>query len=400
MPEYQYIAVDDSGNSKRGTMFVENEQYLESKLKEMGYILVKAEEIKTTGFSLFERINRKDLIQFTVHLSTILDAGIPLLVGLRDIASQTQKRKMRYIIDDIANRIEAGASLSEAMSEHSNVFSELYVNMIYAGEKTGNLEEVLNDLIDFLSWQDELAANVKQAMIYPAVILVAGMLLILFLLSFVLPRFLIVFKKAKVQLPLPTRVLLTLSSFFEKYWIFVILFLISLIVIVKLLLKTEKGRYFFDSIKLKLPIFGSLIKKVALSRFAHYMASLLKSGVDIVESLWVAERVIGNAVLARVIRESIMRVKDGEPLSACLSESGHFPPLIVRMIQIGESTGTIDTTLTKVSEHYDKEVPYTIKKIFAIFEPLMIILLGAVVVSIALSMFLPMYQMIRIMSKG
>jgi type IV pilus assembly protein PilC len=399
MPEFTYKAVDAQGREVKGALNAPSELELEDRLREMGLTLVRARP--ETGVSLFsfERITRKDLISFTLHLSTVLSAGIPLLTGLRDMAEQTTKRRLRQVIEQIAEDVRAGASLSEALGRHPKVFSELYVNMVHAGEASGNVEGVLNELTAFLEWQDDLAASVTQALLYPIVILVAGVMLVFFLLSFVLPRFLDVFAKAKVQLPLPTRILLGISGFFARYWLLLLLLAAGLVVLVIRLKRTPRGAMLWDRFKLNLPIFGGLIRRVALSRFAHHMGTLLKAGIDITEALWVAERVIGNAVLAQIIRNALVRVREGEPLSRTLEQSGEFPPLIVRMFQIGERTSSLELTLSKVSEHYDKEVPVTIKRIFSIFEPVVIVFLGAVVVGIALSMFLPMYQMIRLMSR-
>lgn len=398
MPDFAYVAKDENGVTVRGTLTAPSEFELGDKLSAMGYLLVYSQPSKWFHDFSIERISRKDLISFTVHLSTVISAGIPLLTGLMDMSEQTEKKRFRRVIEDLARNVQGGSSLSQAMGKHPRVFSELYVNMISAGETTGNIEGVLNDLIDFLGWQDDLAAEVTQALIYPIVILGAGILLVFFLLSFVLPRFMLIFQKAKVTLPLPTRILLGLSHFFSNYWYFIALAIVGIAFILRYTANTKRGRLLIDRIKLNIPIFGPLVRKVALSRFSHYMASLLKAGIHITEALWVAERVIGNAVLARVIRQALIRVEEGESLSDCLRQSGEFPKLIVRMLAIGEKTSSLEMTLTKASEHYDKEVPYTIKKIFSIFEPVIIVLIGVIVVGIALSMFLPMYQMIRLMS--
>lgn len=400
MPDFAYVAKDFSGKTVKGVMSADGESQLYTKLLDMGYHLLTANSVGRGGAFSLERITRKDLIGFTVNLSTVLSAGIPLMTGLKDIEEQTEKERFRRIIQDVSRNVAAGSKLSDALAKHPKIFSPLYVNMIGAGERTGNIEDVLNDLIDSLSWQDDLAADVTQALIYPLVILSSGFILVFFLLSFVMPRFLLVFQRAKVELPLPTQILLGISKFFSQYWYLVLLGLLALVIGFRILSKTPSGRLFIDQLKLRVPIFGSLVRKVALSRFAHYLAALLRAGVDIIEALWVAERVIGNAVLARVIRLSLVRVKEGESLSQCLAQSGEFPGLIVRMIAIGERTGALEMALGKVSQHYDKEVPHTIKKIFAIFEPVIIVLMGVIVVSIALSMFLPMYQMIRVMSQG
>jgi len=240
---------------------------------------------------------------------------------------------------------------------------------------------------------------VKQMTIYPAFILTAVSLLIILLMTFVFPRFTVIFEKTGAPLPLPTRIVMAFSHFFSSYWWVLIISLVGLVIFQRVFVRTPQGKFVWDQLKLRIPVFGELLKKVALSRFSHYLATLLRAGVDIVYSLEVVERVVDNAVIARVVRECRDRVVSGDLMSDSLSRSGHFPPLVVRMIAIGESTGNMEETLGKVSEYYDREVPATLKKVFAIFEPLVIGILALIVLLMALSMFLPLYQMISLVGK-
>ncbi len=398
MPTYYYNAKNEAGATVSGHLSAINELDLEERLQNRGLFLISAKPGSAKPLDVsFERINRKDLITFTIHLATVLSAGVPMLTGLEDLCNQTEKEKFRLVIEDLLYLVQSGLSLSEALERHPEVFSELYVNMVRAGEATGNVEGVLKDLVSFLEWQEELSSNILQALIYPSVLLGAISMLVIFLFTFVLPRFVEIFQKSDMPLPMMTRIVLGISSIFTSYWYILLVLIISSLAGYRLLKGSDWGRYFIDRVKLNLPIFGQLIRKIALSRFSHHLGALTRAGVDITQSLWIAEKVIGNEVLSRVIRNALVRLKEGERLSVSLSASGEFPPLILRMLAIGEQTGSLEMTLEKVSQYYDREVPATIRRIFAIIEPVIIIVLGLVIIGIAISVYVPLYQMVRLM---
>jgi len=366
----------------------------------MGLYLITAKKTKVPeSYLSWERVKRKDLITFSVHLSTTLSAGIPILQALQDLIEQTEKPKFKKVIEDISRNIQAGNSFSEALAKHPKVFSELYVSIVKAGETTGNVDKVLDDLVTFLEWQESLATDVKQATIYPAFILLAVISLIVLLMTFVFPRFTVIFERTNVPLPLPTRVVMGISHFITSYWFIILLLVTAMAISYRLVVKIPRGRYFFDKLKLKLPVLGNLLRKIALSRFSHHFSALLKAGVEIYHSLMVTEKVVGNTVIAKVISSARDYISTGETLSESLKKGNEFPSLVIRMISIGESSGSIDKTLDKVSQYYDREVPVTIKKVFAIFEPIVIATLAVIVLGMALSMFLPLYQMLSLVGK-
>ena len=400
MPSFTYKAKNEYGKTIKGTLIASNEDQLAASLDQIGLYLISAK--KTTiaaSYLSWESIKRKDLITFTVHLSTTLSAGIPILQSLQDLIEQSEKPRFKNIIEDVSRNIQAGSSLSEALSKHPKVFSELYVSMVKAGETTGNVDKVLNDLVAFLEWQELLAMDVKQATIYPAFVLSAVISLVVLLMTFVFPRFTVIFERTNAPLPLPTRVVMGISHFTTSYWFIIVLLVMALIVSHRLAVKTPGGRYLFDKLKLKLPVFGNLLRKIALSRFSHHFGALLKAGVEIYHSLMVTEKVVGNTVIAKVISSARDYISAGESLSESLKKGNEFPSLVIRMIAIGESSGNLDKTLGKVSQYYDREVPITIKKVFAVFEPIVIASLAVVVLGMALSMFLPLYQMLNLVGK-
>jgi type IV pilus assembly protein PilC len=373
-------------------MLAENEDQLALILRDMDLYLVKAKpEGNSTPIYITRPVKRRELINFTVHLSSAIGAGIPILQAFEDLEQQTTNPKMKKAIQTIIEDLGGGASLSAALSRHPHIFSDVYSAMIRTGETSGTLVKVLQHLTSFLEWQENLASEIKRATIYPATVFIAVVLLIGVLLGFVFPRILPVIQSLKVPLPLITRVVMTVADLFRSGWYLVLLGAVGLFFLFRFLKGTEGGRYFVDAIKLRVPVAGALLEKICLSRFAHHLGMLLRTGVDISQSLSIAERVVGNAVIALAVSEAREKVIQGGPLWRSLQETGAFPPLITRMIFIGETTGTIDNTLDRVTEYYDREIPATVKKLFAVLEPLIIILLAAMVLLVALSIFIPLY---------
>ena len=372
-------------------MLAVNEEQLALTLREMDLYLVRA---RTEGISsriIGRPVKRRELINFTLHLGAAIGAGISILQAFEDLQRQTANRGMLRALQAILDDLRGGSSLSEALSRHPAIFSDIYVSMIKAGEASGNVSRVLEHLTGFLEWQEELAAEIKRATIYPAIVLIGVLALTGVLIGFVFPRILPVIISLKVPLPLITRGVMALSDLIQKGWYLILIGAVSLYVMLRLLKSNESGLLIVDAIKLRLPVIGVLVEKICLSRFAHHLAILLRTGVDISQSLSIAERVVGNAVIAQAVRETKEKVMQGGFLWRSLQETGAFPPLVVRMVFVGESTGTVDSTLEKVTEFYDREIPATVKRVFAVVEPLLIVLLAAIVLLVALSIFIPLY---------
>ncbi|MCP4366260.1 MAG: type II secretion system F family protein [Planctomycetes bacterium] len=409
MPQYTYTAIDDDGKPVDGTLEAENEDELATNLSQMGYYLLTATTAKrgkkakakkgSKGGFYFGKVKQREIITFTHHLSTVLSAGIPILQGLEDLVEQTEDARFRNILAETRDDVKGGSSLSDAMAKHPEAFSELYVNLLKAGEASGEVDRVLAEIARFLEWQEEMTANVKQITIYPTVVFGAIVLLVGYLFAFVFPTFTKILTQLNVPLPLPTLIVISISNFMKNYWWLLLIGIAGVITTIKVILRYPWGRYAFDRFKLGIPIFGTLLRKIALSRFAHFMALLYSAGVDILESLTVVERVVGNEVIARVIRDAREQVKAGRRLSEPLRASKQFPPMVVRMVEIGEISGQLDKTLLKVSEFYDREIPQTVKKVFAAFEPIMIVFLAGIVLLVAVSMYLPLYSSLGTLGK-
>lgn len=374
-------------------MLADDEEQLAMTLRGMDLYLVAAKpERASTTFYITRPVKLREIINFTVHISTSIGAGIPILQALEDVEEQTNNKKMQQAIREVADDLRGGSSLSDALARHPIIFTDVYVNMVRAGEASGTLDQVLQRLVNFLEWQDGLASEIRRASIYPATVLVAVLGLIGILLGFVFPRILPVINSLKVPLPFITRAVMAAGDVFRFGWFWILLGLASVFVLIRLLRASEGGRLIVDALKLRIPVIGGLVEKICLSRFAHHLSLLLRTGVDITQSLTITARVVGNAVIAQAVSEAREKVVQGGSLWRSLQETQVFPPLVVRMVFVGESTGTIDRSLERVTEFYDREIPATVKKVFAVLEPLIIVILAALVLTVALAIFIPLYD--------
>ncbi len=396
MARYDYNAVDDYGKKVRGTMSSADQNALRDALAAMGLHMVSARQVsESSGFALLHRrVKRADLIEFTYHMKTLIGAGVPLVSALSDVAEQATNPDFRDVLRDVRRNVQSGATLSGGFALHPDVFPEIFVSIVRSGEVTGNIDGVLEDLNRFLTWQEELGKTIRQATYYPVTVvsMVGGLIVLLF--TFVFPRFLSIFKGAAVELPLPTRIVIWISEFFRDYGLYLLAALVLGIVALKLYRRTEAGRLRVDGWKLRVPLAGELIRSIEMSQFAHFSASLFRAGVEMTQSLAVVEKVIGNRVIAAVIRQAREEMIAGGGLSVALRKSGEFPPMVIRMVSAGESSGNLDATLENVSAYYDREVPAIVRKTFAVLEPAMTILLAVIVLGAALSFFLALYKMV------
>lgn len=399
MPRYEYQAIDDYGKRVRGTLLAADETGVRETLAPMGLHLISAKARAAAPGGLFRRtrIRRDDIIQVTYHLKTLIGAGIPIIVALGDLAEQTEHPALKEVLHDIRRNVQSGAGLSDSFALHPESFPESFVSIIRAGETTGNLEGVLGDLARFLTWQEELAKTIRQATYYPMTVIaaVAGLIFILF--TFVFPRFIKVFDAASVELPLPTRMVIAVSAFFRDYGLALLAAAAAAALAVRLYQRTEGGRYRVDAFKLRIPLVGRMIRAIEISRFSHFLALLFRAGVETIHSLSVVERVIGNRVIASVVRKAREELTAGRGLSSSLGSSGQFPQMVVRMVSAGEATGRLDETLENVAVYYDREVPLTVRKTFAILEPAVVLILAVIVLGAALAFFLALYKMVGAM---
>ncbi|MBI2998921.1 MAG: type II secretion system F family protein [Deltaproteobacteria bacterium] len=402
MPQFYYKARNLLGQRVTGLMVVSDELELEERLRINHLFLVEAKkEGGPKRVPLFgAKIARTDVITFTVHLAVIFSAGVPLLQGLEDLRAQTDKKSFQFIIGQIIEDVQGGSSISAALAKHPKVFSEVYVNMVAAGELSGNMPTILNEMVRFLEWQEALTTEIKRATTYPTVVFIAVVALVTILYTFAFPRIFPVLLSMKVPLPFVTRLVIGVSQFFSAYWHVLLAAIFLIFFAIKLARRRPGGKLFLDGVMLRLPVIGDLARKIALSRFAHHLGALFRAGVDISKSLATVEQVVGNAVIARAIATTRERVLEGATLWYSLQQTGVFSPLVIRMVSIGETSGKMDETLVKVCQYYDQEVPAAVKRLFSVVEPLIIVFLALLVVVSALAMYLPLYSALGRISGG
>jgi type IV pilus assembly protein PilC len=390
---FHYRAIDEDSRVIRGRIDASDEDALEQILRSKGLILLEATKGKFV-FYRKPRLSEKDLVNFTYFLNLILASGIPLMNGLHEMAKQSANRRIATAASFLQYKIEAGKSIAEAMAEYPELFPPFYISMVRAGEISGNLEQVLNDVMAYLEWQMKLKKDVKAALAYPAIVLTAVAMLIALLFIFVMPKFMKILADFKVGLPLPTKILMVVVGIVKGYWPLIILCLLATPVIFGVIYTTASGRRMIDMAVLRIPLFGELVRKLNHSRYFRTFATLFRSGLSMNEILRVSSDVVKNRVIADSFQDVTDAVLGGEQFSKVLKDSGEFAPLLVNMVEIGEKTGTLDSTIVRISDIYDREIPETMKKIFTIVEPLIIILLGGLVLLTVASFFLPLYKII------
>ncbi len=402
MATFAYKALDKAGTEAAGTLDADNERLALGRLRDMGYLPLEVREQKVAkggildtllGIFAGKRVKGKDIVTFTRQLSTLIDAGLPLLRSLNVLGEQTENPNFKIQIKDTASSVQGGSTFSDALAKHPKTFNKLYVNMIKAGEAGGVLEVVLTRLAEFSEKEQALKSKVKGAMVYPALVILIGAGVVLFLTIAIIPTFATMFTDIGATLPLPTRIMMGLSDFLKGFWWVNLLAVLAVVVIYKMWVRKEKGKYQVDKIKLKLPILGDLMKKGAISRFSRTLGTLITSGVPILQALLIVKDTAGNEVVSRAMVAVHNSIREGESIAGPLGKSPVFPPMVVHMIAVGEETGALDTMLIKVSDTYDREVDTMVDALTSILEPILILGMGIVVGFIVIAMYLPIFQM-------
>ncbi len=405
MPSYRYVAKDKDGKTVKGTMEAKDNEGLITILRGKDLIIVSVNEIAArpkAAAVLFQPQKKKvkldDLVVFSRQLSTMVSAGIPVVNALDILGEQVENRSFKNIILTVRDDIETGSSLSEGMAKHSAVFSELYVNMVKAGESSGMLDEILDRVASYLEKASSLQKKVRSALIYPAVVSTMALIITTILLVFVIPVFKDIYAGFGAGLPRPTQALITVSEFMRRNFLFAIGGFFVLGIIMSRLARTEKGRLFMDSNSLRLPIFGILLRKVAISKFTRTFSTLVKSGVPILTCLEIVGKTAGNKAVERAVKGVHSSIREGESIATPLEDSKIFPPLVVRMISVGEKTGELDKMLTKIADFYDDQIDSSVSGLTSMIEPLIIAFLGVVIGTIVICMFLPIFKMSTLIS--
>jgi type IV pilus assembly protein PilC len=404
MPSFAYQAKDASGKTVNGVIEAENERVLRSKLREMNYYVTGITQ-KGGGvlnadlnavFGKFRGVGEQSLVVFSRQFATMINAGLAMVRCLDVLSVQTEDAQLKPILIAIRRDVEGGSTLASALGKYPKTFSPLFTNMVRAGELGGILDDVLNRLAGFLEKDFNLKKKVKSAMTYPTVILVMAIGIVIFLVTFILPTFIQMFEQMQMKLPLPTMLLMAFTKGVRNPYVLIP----SLAVIAvgwflfNRYVSTPVGRRQYDAFKLKLPVFGMLIRKVAISRFCRTLGTLLQSGVPIMQALEIVGKASGNEVVAETVSKVRDSVREGESIAVPLQLSGLFPPLVTQMVSVGEETGNLDGMLSKIADFYDTEVDYMLASLTSLLEPMMILGMGFIVGFIVISVFLPLYQII------
>src|SRR4051812_33384682 len=396
MPKFAYSARTVSGEIQTG------EIELPSRDEVMGWlnrqrlrpisINAKAKEI---SFTIGTGIKTREVVIFTRQFATMINSGLPLVQSLTILAEQTENKNFKKIIAQVLQDIQAGQTLADSLRRHPKVFTELYVNMVAAGEAGGILDVILMCLATVMEKNDALVRKIKGAMVYPLVMLIVVVLCTTVLLWKVVPVFAGMFTGAGLSLPLPTLIVLALSNFLQHYMWLVVLSVIALVVAIRQYYKTDNGKLQIDRLMLRMPVLGNLLRKSAVSRFTRTLGTLVSSGVSILDGLQITARTAGNRVVHDAVMKSRASISAGATISEPLKESGVFPPMVVQMINVGEQTGGLDEMLSKIADFYDDEVDAAVSALTSILEPIMIVVMGVVIGGIVVAMYLPMFDMIN-----
>jgi type IV pilus assembly protein PilC len=401
MSAYAYVARETAtGREIRSSIEAATEQAAIAALLNRNLLVVSIQEkIGKKGRTSGGKVGLADLVVFTRQLATMVDAGLAMVQSLQALAEQTTNKVMRDVIRDITTRVEGGDSFSEALQKHPKAFSRLYVCMVAAGEKGGLLAEILSRLAVYLENAARLRKKVKSAMMYPTVVTIVAILITIFLLIKVVPVFGEIFKSFGATLPAPTQFLIDLSHFVQKFILLILVGGGGGVYGWFYFIKTPAGRSFWDTYRIRLPIFGSIAHKICLARFTRTLASLVRSGVPILEVLQIVSQTVGNVVMEKAIRTAAGDIERGESISGALSKHPIFPVMIIRMVTAGEQTGKIDNMLERIADFLDDEIETTLSGLTALIEPILIVFLGIVVGGMVICMFLPIFKLPEIVSK-
>ncbi len=404
MPVYAYKGFTPQGKAVEGIIDADSPKGARFKLRSAGVFPTDLVEERTrqvataarTGFSvgqLFERVTPQDLALMTRQLSTLVAAGLPLVDCLTALIEQTESPRLKRTLSQVREKVTQGGALADALRDHPRIFSDLYVNMVRAGEASGALDIVLERLADYTESSAKLRNKVRAALTYPILMGIISCGILFFLISYVVPKVTKIFAETQQALPTMTVVLLAISGFFQAYWWLVLGTIALAVAAVRISVRTPAGRMRFDTYVLRIPYFGTLLKKVALARFARTLSTLLRSGIALLQSLDIVKNVVNNTVLCQAIENARDSIREGQSIAPPLKKSGLFPPLLIHMIAVGEKSGELENMLARAADAYDNEVETSIASLTSILEPMIIIFMGAIVLFIVLAIMVPIFQL-------
>ncbi len=395
MLTYQYSAVDKTGSPARGKLAAINEVDLELRLQRMGLDLITARQVSQPLQLGRSSITRQDLITFCFHMEQLSRAGIPILEGLADLRDSIEQPRFREILSAILEDMEGGKTLSQAMAGHPAAFDNLFVSLIKAGEQSGTMTQVFENLATTLKWQDELVAQTKRLLMYPAMVFVVVGGVIVFLMMYLVPQLVSFLKNMGQALPFQTRALIFVSEVFVHYWYLVFGLPIAAAVAATLIIhQSPRARYWWDYFKLHVPFVGPILQKIILARFANFFALMYQSGITILDAMKTSEEIVDNRVIADGLARAGQQISAGDSVAESFENIGMFPPLVVRMLRVGEATGALDTALLNVTYFYNREVKESVEKLLKMLEPALTVGLGLVLAVIMFSVLTPIYDIL------
>ncbi|MFN3406255.1 MAG: type II secretion system F family protein [Caldimicrobium sp.] len=401
MPIYQWKGRTVTDEIRRGVLEAPNEQVVEFYLRRLNIVPLQIKPKKEGLFTLkLKRVSEKEVTLFTRQFATVLEAGVPIVKCLETLAMQQKNPYFREVITHIRKKVEAGSSLSDAMAEHPKVFNILYVQMVRAGEASGNLDIILKRLAAYLEKILAIKAKIKHAMIYPSVIVFVAIVVISIIMLFVIPKFAELFKEAGQNLPLPTLILISISQHFKWVFLFFVLFLVGSFLAIKYYRKSERGKYNTDKILLNLPLLGQLFHKAAISRLARTLANLIGGGIPLLQAFVIAGETSGNKVIEKAMEEVRINVSAGHSIADPMMYTGVFPYLVTEMVRIGEMSGNLEEMLNKVADFYEEEVDRTVQTLSTLVEPILLIILGVIIGAILIALYLPIFKLGEVVGGG
>jgi type IV pilus assembly protein PilC len=399
---YAYKVRDREGKMAAGSMEAESEEAVVSRLRQLGYAPVSIEVEKGAGLKTevrlpgTGRVKLKDLAVFSRQFATMINSGLSLLRALTILGEQTSNRTLREVLVQVRAEVEKGTSLSAALAKHPKIFNRLYVSMVRAGEIGGFLDQVLVKVAETFEKEVALRGKIRSAMTYPVVVFVMVIGIVAAMLIFIVPTFADLYASLGGTLPLPTRMLMSASQLLRRFFLLVLVAVVGLVFAFRRWKASQKGRYQWDKFKLKVKVFGPLFHKTALSRFSRTLATLIRSGVPILQALEIVAETVNNAVISRAVRDVQDSVREGESLATPLSKHATFPAMVVQMMAVGEETGALDTMLTKVADFYDQEVEAAVASLTSMIEPILIAVMGAAVGGMVIALYLPLFNIINL----